>query len=178
MAVVAALALILPLGWRGVRGLRFTVRATQNIYQQQVHTALFLRAYYPQGRVALNDIGAVSYMADVHIMDLCGLANMEVARLRREQRPAEHNRRMLRRLASERRIQLAIVYNKWFTDVIPEEWIEVAQWQIHNNVVCGDTVVSFYAVDPAEYGALVANLQAFTPNLPRSVGCRVFGTSE
>lgn len=171
-AAVAAVVLVSPLLVRGVDALRMTVPGTQNIYQQQYQMARFLRAYYPDGRVALNDIGAVSYMTDVHLVDLSGLADMDVARARRAGR---YNQKALRRVTKHNGTQVALVYDAWFGKSIPEEWIEVARWKILGNVVCGSDTVSFYAVDPAEGERLAANLREFAPKLPREVAYRFVG---
>ncbi len=57
-----------------------TPPAARNIYEMQYQMAVFLHRYYPEGPVAVNDIGAVSYFNDFPMLDLYGLASMDVAR--------------------------------------------------------------------------------------------------
>ncbi len=74
-----ALLLFFPLAMKGGRLLWFLPQCTTNIYEQQYQMGLFVRRYYQNSTVALNDIGAVNFLADIHCLDLLGLANAEVA---------------------------------------------------------------------------------------------------
>jgi hypothetical protein len=53
-----------------------TPQASRNIYEQQYQMGMFLKRCYPGKAVAVNDICAVSYLADVRLVDLLGLARM------------------------------------------------------------------------------------------------------
>ena len=64
---------------------------------------------------------------------------------------------------------LAALYESWIGEAIPPQWKKVAGWRIFNNVVCGDDVVYFYAVDSSETQALTEHLKAFEAQLPRTV---------
>ena len=68
------------------------------------------------------------------------------------------------------------MYDSWFQ--IPAEWIKVGEWQIRDNVVCGDDTVSFYAVDPAATPGLIENLRAFASRLPADVIQREITANE
>jgi hypothetical protein len=46
----------------------------------------------------------------------------------------------------------------------------VGEWAIQDNVVCGGSVVSFYAVKPTEKERLISNLHLFSFMLPPTVG--------
>jgi hypothetical protein len=142
-------------------------RATTNIYEQQYQMGLFLSRYYTGHTVALNDIGATSFLADINILDLIGLGSLDVARLRLSgQFDAAH----LETLARARHTSIAIVYDIWFgDDIIPAGWRKVGQWTIRTNVVAGAETVSFYAIEPSEGDRLMHNLRDFAPRLPPSV---------
>ena len=43
----------------------------------------FLQRYYNNETIAANDIGAVSYFSNAGVLDLWGLANIEIARSRK-----------------------------------------------------------------------------------------------
>jgi hypothetical protein len=72
--VLAGLVLAAPLLVRGAQALAETPAAVKNIYEQQYQMGLFLRGLPPGSAVMANDIGAISYLADVRIVDLFGLA--------------------------------------------------------------------------------------------------------
>lgn len=167
--VACALLLALPLAWRGVWGLRHTVQAAGNIYSQQYQMALFLKSAYPTGRVIMNDIGAAGFLTDTRLLDVSGLADMDMARARRAGRLDQE---ALRRFAAKHNAQIAVVYPAPF---IPEEWIEVSRWKIFDNVVCWHDVVSIMAVDPTIRDDLVARLREFVRFLPPDVGYQIAG---
>ena len=83
-AVLAcAVVLAIPLVTRAAKGMLVTVPATGEVYRQQYQMGLFFGEYYRGETVALNDIGAVSWLAPVKVVDLVGLASPEVADARR-----------------------------------------------------------------------------------------------
>jgi hypothetical protein len=167
-AVVVAMVgvVLLPLGARGTSVLLRTAQASRNIHEQQHQMARFLARYYPGGSVALNDIGWVAWGTDVRLLDLWGLANMEVASAKREGR---YDRDEIRRLVAEHGAQVAIVYDSWFRGRVPPEWVKVAQWTIPNNVAAGEPTVTFYAPKREQAEVLTRQLQEFSSELPEGV---------
>lgn len=169
--VIAALAgmLILPLGSRGLLTPSIWLTGTSNIFEQQYQMGLFMKTYYQGSAVALNDIGAVDYLADVRCVDLVGLANLEVAR--KKLRKNYHTADILA-VTRESGVRVAVVYDSWFGGEIgglPEEWTKVGEWTIPHNIVAADKTVSFYAVNPSEVAPLTQHLRDFSPRLPASV---------
>ncbi len=165
LAVIAlGLLFLVALGDRGVRALLETPRATANIYEQQYQTGRFLKTYYEGVPVAVNDIGAVNFLADIRCLDLMGLCSNEVAALMLSDR---YSARTRDQLLSSRGIRIAIVYDSWFR--IPPQWKRAGQWTIRHNVVNGGDTISFYALNDADFGPLLANLREFAPRLPRTV---------
>ena len=127
---------------------------------------IFVRRYYQNSTVALNDIGAVNFFADIHCLDLWGLANAEVAAAKRK-----HTYQVwdIDRLSNQTGARIAIIYDDWFTGGVPRGWIRIGRWTIHNNVIVGSATVSFYAVVPAEARYLSESLSDFSSQLPPDV---------
>ena len=164
-----ALLLFLPLGMKGARLLWFLPQCTTNIYQQQYQMGVFINQYYQGSTLALNDVGAPNFLADIHCLDLWGLANRAVTSAKRT-----HNfhTRDIENLSRQAGARIAIVYDHWFGGEVgglPEEWVRVGQWTIRNNVVEGGDTISFYAVDLSEASHLSQCLREFAVRLPRDV---------
>jgi len=164
----AAAALLLtlicsPVLVRAARFLYVTPRSTKNIYDQQYQLGLFLGRYYRDTQVAVNDIGAVSFLADTKLTDLVGLSDLDCGRLRLRR---DYSDDMVLGLAEKRGVRTALVYRDWFSSLT---WTEVGQWRIAGNVACAKADVSICAVDSSAVRELVRNLKAFAPDLPADV---------
>jgi hypothetical protein len=164
-----ALALI-PLTIRSKDSLALTPVASRNIFEQQYQMGMFLQRYYPRESVAVNDIGTVSFLTHVHLMDLVGLASIDVLQLKRS---GEYDTGHIQALCQKHGVRVAIVYDSWLQRIAtrgrPLPWTKVGEWRIFGNVVCSDDVVSFYAVQPSEKERLVLNLRSFSSVLPAHV---------
>jgi hypothetical protein len=160
------LLLFFPLAIKGGRLLWLLPQCTTNIFQQQYQMGLFVRQYYQNSTVALNDIGAVNFLADIHCLDLMGLATFDVAAARRK-----HTYQVgdVDRLSKQSGTRIAIIYDGWFPGKVPRAWVRVGRWTIQNNIICGTDTVSFYAVDPAEAQHLSECLTDFSTRLPADV---------
>jgi len=153
------------LAQRGAAALLATPLTSLDIYGQQIQMARFVQRYYPQGPVAINDIGAISYYTDAHVLDIVGLASREVATIHLA------NEDFAIRIGEEARsegVRVALVYEPWLGDP-PDGWLEVATWTVEEKIVLGWPTVTFYAVDPAEYEGLLAALYEFSRELPANV---------
>jgi 4-amino-4-deoxy-L-arabinose transferase-like glycosyltransferase len=150
--------------------LMITARAANNIYEQQYQMGTFLRRFYQGKTVAVNDIGAVSYLADVRLVDLWGLGTLEPARLKLRKR---YTAQEIYDLTQQRGVTIAIVYDDWFRlngiSVLPPDWVRVGQWSISNNVACGSDTVSIYGGGPSTVGELMENLRRFAGEAPGDV---------
>jgi hypothetical protein len=168
---VLVLFLFFPIVLRSTAALGRSVQACKNIYDQQFQMAQFSRSNYFNSTIAANDIGAISYFTNASIVDLWGLATIEVTKSKKGKywTPA-----FLDSLSRSRGAKLAMIYDSWFTDSLTSKWKKVASWQIQNNVICGDDTVSFYAVDNSEYLPLYNQLKAYEPRLPSSVVVKYF----
>ncbi len=141
-------------------------RAVKNIYEQQLQMAAFLGECYSGSPVALNDIGAVSFYTEAEVLDLVGLANMEVARKKLR---GTYDAEALASLVRRHEVEIILVYDAWFEGQIPAEWIPLGRWQIQDNVVAGDDAVSFYVPSERWLGKALDCLRAFDARLPADV---------
>jgi hypothetical protein len=117
----------------------------RNINDQQVQMAVLVKEAFPNGTIALNDIGAVSYYTNAKIVDFAGLGSSEIARLIRSR---TLNREAVTRITTREGVEAALVYDDWFPVHIPRHWERVGEMRIQNNRVCGSDRVAMYAVTP------------------------------
>lgn len=146
---------------------------SEAVYSQQVQMARFLSAFEKGQSVAANDIGAINYFADIECLDLVGLGDRDVFWLIRK---GMYSASAMAKLAAERGVKIAIVYDSWFQEgdppgvsALPRSWIRVARWKTPYGVFLGGDTVSFYASSPGDAVRLKANLASFAPSLPPTV---------
>jgi hypothetical protein len=148
---------------------------TNGIYSQQYQMGRFVSRYYQSSSIAANDIGAINYMADLHLFDLAGLADTEILKRKRLK---SYTTKIIDTEASRNGVQIAIVYDSWFSDqrpaafggpALPRTWLRVGRWRTLNAEHLGSDAVSFYAVQPNEESRLREALRAFREILPSEV---------
>jgi len=170
MIVLCILLPAFPLGARSRNAFSTTPIASRNIYEQQYQMGTFLRQNYPGAAVAVNDIGAVSYLGNIHLVDLVGLGSIDILRL---QRGGIYTTESIGKICEGHGVSVALLYDSWFErgnmHGVPSSWIRAGQWKILDNVICGDDIVSIYAVQPSKLGELVQNLRRFSSALPARV---------
>lgn len=172
MQVVACLLfaflVIWPSGTRANLARKTVARASTNVYEQQYQMARFLRDHYPEARVAANDVGAITFLSNIHCLDLFGLMDKQVLIAKRARK---YDTTFLRRHARKRDIDIAIVYDWWYHGAggIPPQWKKVGEWKVFHNVILGGDVVSFYAVKRELREELAHKLRQFSPQLPKTV---------
>lgn len=126
---------------------------------------LFLHKYYQGKTVAANDIGAINYLADIRTIDIMGLGDNDVARLRHTNRRNAEN---LSRVFYRSDVSIAVVYDSWCSGLLPANWIKKCEWRLANNSVCGSDTVSFYVTKPEYTAEFEKNMKNFTSKLPVS----------
>ncbi|WP_044641162.1 hypothetical protein [Risungbinella massiliensis] len=142
-------------------------RGTDEIFMQQIQMAKFVQKYHYNDVVAANDIGAISYYTNIHLVDLAGLASLDVAMARAEGR---FNSSFIEEITKKKGTQLAIVYDNWFPGMLPKSWIKVGEWTYPEPTIqLGGRTVSFYATNPAMVERLTQELREFSPTLPRKI---------
>jgi len=168
LALAALLAVFVPLGHRAASALVRTPWASKNIHDQQIQMGTFIARYYRGAGVGANDVGAISYLGEVRTLDLFGLADFEVGRLKLY---GVWNTEAMRQVTRERDVEVAVIYDEWFERYggVPREWVKAGEWTIAHNVVCGSDRVAWYAVDPAESAPLLRHLRDFSSQLPTDV---------
>ncbi|WP_322794320.1 hypothetical protein [Bellilinea sp.] len=166
-ALGVALLLLLPIAYRAGNALSAYPLAVRNIHEQQVQMARFVSRFYNGQTIVANDIGAISYYANIELVDVVGLANLETGRWWRE---GSWSTAKVDRLAREQAASLAVLFPEWF-DLYPQppDWVEVGRWRIADNIVCTSDTVAFYALSPAQADEIAQNLRAFSSELPQTV---------
>ncbi|MEO5683181.1 MAG: hypothetical protein ABIQ88_11110 [Chitinophagaceae bacterium] len=169
VALLAVLFYSLPV--RGLNSLRNSIRAIYNIYEQQYQMGTFLKQYYKGQTVAANDIGAISYMADLNTIDMWGLGNNEIATARKN---GYWNNAFLQKVVKENNTRVTVMYDSWFDKELTKPWVKVATWEMPYNYICGDIYVTFYGNTEAEAILLKNNLAAFEEQLPKDIKVKYF----
>jgi len=166
MSALLLFFLFFPVVLRGLTAIDKTKQGCINIFDQQYQMGQFSRKYYYNSTIAANDIGAIAYYTDARIVDLWGLATIEVAKSKKHH---YWTPQFLDSLCKTRGVKTAMIYDSWFSDSLTSRWKKAATWKIQNNVICGDDTVSFYAVDSTNYSTLSKNLRRYQSSLPASV---------
>jgi hypothetical protein len=158
----------LPVLERGIIANLNVAQATANIYSQQYQMGQFLKKYYQNESVVVNDIGAINFITDIRCLDLWGLANKEIAKFILEGRYSSAEVESFVRSGQGR---IAIIYDNYLniSGGIPRDWILVARWKILNNVICSFDTVSFYALNKNEIPYLIYALKKYSSRLPAEV---------
>ncbi len=164
--VIFLFFLAFPVVLRSTAAFSKAKQACINIFEQQYQMAQFVRQYYNGQGLAANDIGAVSYFTQSPVLDLWGLASIEVAR---SKKGGYWTAPFLDSLAQKKDTKIAILYDSWIGSSVPPRWKKVETWRIKNNVVCGSDLVSFYAIDTNGVQQLKNNLAGYRSALPNDV---------
>jgi hypothetical protein len=167
LAIALLFTFNLPL--RAGNALRNFVRSTYNIYEQQYQMGIFMKKYYDGQTIAANDIGAMSFMTDMDIIDLWGLGNNEVTLARKG---GYWNSSFLQSLVTRKKASVAVIYESWFNKELTANWKKIGTWEVSYSFMLGDTKVSFYVIDPmatATIQKLKSDLTAFSSELPKDI---------
>lgn len=161
--------LLIPLYTRFVRMFDKQALASKNIFDQQIQMADFLKTYYNNSWIMANDIGAITYFTNIHLLDTYGLGNAEVARLRKEDHTGFTDNIKLKNYIKSQaeHYDLAIVYDSWIK--LPNHFDKIATWTIKDNYICGDNEVTFYALQKENRLRLRNQLIQFSKKTPKDV---------
>jgi hypothetical protein len=175
-AALALLALTANFFWGiGYSMLKMTPLATHDTFRWHYQMGKFVSKYYQGRTLAVNDIGAVDFMADIHLTDPQGLGDREIGRARLRNR-GKLTPEVLDQIARSRGVRVALVDENWadfygasFRSVIPSTWLLAGTWKYHYRFVLAPTGLSFYALDEAAKEELIENLRKYSPLLPGDV---------
>lgn len=137
----------------------------KNIYEQQVQSAQFLHTYYNESKVVANDIGAITYYTDIHLLDIVGLGSSEMIPYNTTNKKFDyHFEDFLAEYCQNNNFELAIVYEDWLDGHVPKNWKKVAVLKIENNVTTYGKDVSIYSLNKNHQELLKNNVKKFNWN--------------
>ena len=165
-ATTIILVVTLPFGGRILTSLKDTPQATHDRFLEHIQIAQFIRKYYNDSVVALNDIGAVAYFTDARIIDIYGLSSLEPYIFRGQDNG--YSKQDVYTWTKNEGVQIAFLQIQWneIQPRVPDEWELVSQWEIPQNVVFHDTKFGIFAVDPLARDDLIKNLKSFEAEMP------------
>lgn len=171
--LIIVLIIFSPMIYRGFNSLVDTPLASNNIYDQHYQVGLFIKEYYNHQTVAIVDVGAVNYLADVKTLDLRGLTDFNISK---HLQKGDYTTNVISDIVEQNNPRVIIVYDDLFKKYggIPSGWIKVGEWKILNNVICEFDTISFYATNEEDKNRLIENLKNFSNNLPTDVEQRIF----
>ena len=147
-------------------------RAMVNIFEQQVQSAQFVKRYYDKAVVGAIDVGAIAYYSNCRLLDLWGLGDLDIARLKLNN---TYNPKAINAVCQNKKMEIAIAYGN---NLDHPDWNIVESWIIYNNAVCSQDTIVFYAVSPTALPKLKSNLNQFHSLLPKTVKVVPFSRSE
>lgn len=154
-----------PLLKRCEKALKTYAKASNNIYQQQYHMAMFVKEYYDGQKIAINDIGAIAYYTDADILDIKGLASIQVAEKKLKE---EWTSNAIVNLTNSEDVKYALVYDHILINKGKKpQWAKVAGWSLTDNVICGSDTVFFYVIDQTKREQFKENLKQFSKQLSK-----------
>jgi hypothetical protein len=145
------------------------VEGVRDTNLEHVETARFIRDYYPHEVVAVNDLGAVTFFTDAHILDLVGLGNLEPLQIMRT--AGDYTAQDVAAWLAPYQPRIAIIQPtwSWIAPRVPRSWIKVAEIAIPPH---GERV-GFFAIDPTAAALLRANVHYHFGELRAASGYRV-----
>lgn len=127
----------------------FFARASRNIYEQHMTTAMALRAQDPKPkRVLLGDAGAIPYLSDLPALDIIGLGgyhDLPFARASRLGMGAIVE--LIERMPSAQRPDTFAIYPTWWGDLPAWFGDERFNVPVRGNVICGGAAKVVYGAN-------------------------------
>lgn len=135
-----------------------TPHHAKGVRYQHLEMARFIQKNFPNSTIMANDIGAICYFApNIKLLDLWGLASLEVALARADHRLNED---FLLQYGKERKADIAVLQEYfWRIQGIPESWYKAGEW--HTPPYNGVGEVTFFAVDESLKAKLDKDLSQY-----------------
>ncbi|WP_273007681.1 hypothetical protein [Chryseobacterium sp.] len=142
------------------------VVGSRNIYEQQMQSARFLKKYYNESKVVANDIGAICYFTNIHLLDFEGLGSKEVMPFRKRIIGIDDQfEKFLTEYTIKNNFQLAIAYEEWLEGHTPKNWKKVAVLTISgSSAMLGRDHLYIYSINPKIYNVLKEQVRNFNWN--------------
>ncbi len=158
-----------PLESRGFESLKETPQATNDRYLGHVYPAQFVAKYYNNSTIVVNDLGAVSFYTDAHILDMYGLGSKEPVYFLQE--TGKYNKSDVDNWTKQQSAEIAILQPEWIVIAprIPDSWQMVGEWHTPQNVAFGDTTIGIYTVNSSKKADLIKNLKDFSSDIPKEI---------
>ena len=143
--------------------------AIRDRYYENVQSAEFVKRYYDDDGVMVNDIGAFAFFTNAKVLDLFGLGSNEPIRFQRSEDGYDY--RDVQRWAEESDPKIAIIKVEWLymRALVPPDWKPVVTWHLPRNVIFADDRLTFFARDPATAEELERNMRNFAANMPAAI---------
>ncbi|MBL7880976.1 MAG: hypothetical protein JNN23_14145, partial [Chryseobacterium gambrini] len=137
----------------------------KNIYEQQIQSAKFLHSYYNESKIVANDIGAITYFTNIHLLDMAGLGSKETIVFNENKRQADKQfQGFLTQYTITNDYDIAIIYEAWLQNHIPEHWKKVAELKINNPITVARDKVSIYSINKNNLDKLKQHVRNFKWN--------------
>lgn len=134
----------------------------ENIYEQQIQSAKFLHTYYNTSKVVANDIGAITYFTDIHLMDIAGLGSAETIVFNENKKTFDHNfENFLTRYCIDNHYEIAVVYESWLQGYVPKNWKKAAVLRVKDKTTVAQNEVSIYSINLNNLQSLKRNIRDF-----------------
>lgn len=173
LSLVLLAILALPFAARNLSALGHFRRDCIRMYDQEYLTAGFVRRYYFESAVGIDQPGAVSWFSEGRLLDFTGVANGEITRSKEHK---DWSPLYADSLGRRDGIRAAIVTDPWFNpDQLPK-WNIIATWKIPDTSPDRGPakVISFYAVNKYDTASLRRNLLEYQRLLPADVAVQYY----
>lgn len=137
----------------------------KNIYEQQVQSAKFLHQFYNTSKVVANDIGAVCYYTDIHLLDIAGLGSVETIQFNENKRSFDQKfGDFLSKYCVDHQYDIAVVYEGWLQGYVPSYWKKAGTLKIEDKITVARLEVSVYSINGKNLDELKQNIKKFNWN--------------
>jgi len=137
----------------------------KNIYEQQIQSAKFLHTYYNTSKIVANDIGAITYFTDIHLLDIVGLGSKEMIPFNENKKPIDaHFEDFLTQYTINNKYDVAVIYDEWFQGHVPKTWKKAAVLKINDLTTVSKDEVSVYSINTNNLQQLKQNIKDFNWN--------------
>ncbi len=160
--------------WRAISGIFRGPLCSVDRFHEHIQIARFLHSFYDHDTVVVNDIGAVSYYSESHLLDPIGLGSgLPVLIEQRLHRPL--NAGELSRWTAAEHAPVAIIQTDWpvIRTRVPSTWTPVQTWVLSRNIVFGTFHITLFAPDPGDIPRLCDSANRF----PLTAADHRYGTS-